>query len=681
MRIVIPFIAGILLQFYVSFSFQTIIYTAILWCLLFAAFSFLPESLRFKYRYLQGLLISLFLVATGMFLTWNKDVRHHHNWYGHYNNDSSFLILTLEEPPVEKAKTYKSIATVISVVNNGVATSTSGKTIVYFAKDYLAKSLHYGDRIIVRNKFQRIKNSGNPAAFNYAQYLAFQQIYFQGFLKKEDWLLLKGNDAQVIQSALFSTRNYVLNAIDNYIMGENESALAKALLIGYRIDLDKDLVQAYSNAGVVHLIAVSGLHLALIYGLLLWIAVRTPFLKKNKIARLATILFCLWFFAFLTGAPASVLRAAVMFSFISLGMVFNKNASIYNSLCISAFVLLCFDPFLFWNVGFQLSYLAVLGIVILHKHIYRWLYFKNKILDYTWNMAAVSIAAQALTIPLCFYYFHQLPLLFLIANLIAIPLATVALWGCIALVLVSPITYVAIYMGKLVTAFLWLMNHSVLLINEFPFALWENVSISVATTILLYLIFISLMYWLILKNIKSLKLALILSLIFTGWATFIKWEAYHQKRMVVYNVPGHQAIDFISSSAYYFLGDENISEEAQIFNFHIKPARISFFASQQNIRPLAGHYPIYQFYHKRIILVDSTIKYRPLDQKIEADYVIISKNHKVKIAEICKTFNPKMIIFDGSSSVWRIRQWKKECEELHLQSHSVSEQGAFVTQF
>jgi competence protein ComEC len=209
-------------------------------------------------------------------------------------------------------------------------------------------------------------------------------------------------------------------------------------------------------------------------------------------SRLILILGCLWFFSLLTGAPASVLRSAVMFSFLAIGSSFNKNNSIYNSLAISAFVLLCYDPFMLWDVGFQLSYLAVLGIVVTQKPIYNWFYFENKIVDCAWKLASVSLAAQLFTLPVCVYYFHQFPLLFLLSNMIAIPLSTVALWGCIALVSFSSIPLVASFLGKIVWVFIWLMNHAVLMINKIPFALWDQLSISITGVFLLYIIFSSL---------------------------------------------------------------------------------------------------------------------------------------------------------------------------------------------
>jgi ComEC/Rec2-related protein len=170
-------------------------------------------------------------------------------------------------------------------------------------------------------------------------------------------------------------------------------------------------------------------------------------------------------------------------------MTFGKKASIYNSLASSAIVLLCIDPFILWDVGFQLSYYAVLGIVSAQQYVYNLFYFKNKILNETWKLAAVSLSAQIFTMPVCIYYFHQLPLLFLLSNLIAIPLSTIALWGCIFLVFVSPVHALALYLGKAVTASIWLLNHSVLVINAIPFSLWDGISVTVLETIVLLFCF------------------------------------------------------------------------------------------------------------------------------------------------------------------------------------------------
>lgn len=653
---------------------------AILLAISILAFNYLPEVFKFKLRFFQGTLLTLFLVITAMFLTWQKDIRNHDGWYGNESNDSTILIASINEPLVEKAKSFKALAKVERLVNSDSNYDAKGEFLIYFAKDTSSQTLKYGDRIIFKRPLQEIRNSGNPGQFNYSQFLSFKQIYHQVYLKKEDYILLKGNSANPFKSLLFQTRNYVITTINKYISGENESALAKALSIGYRVDLDKDLVQAYSNAGVVHLIAISGLHLALIYALLYWIALRIPYLKKKKIPRTIFILFCLWFFAFLTGASPSVMRAAVMFSFISLGSLFQKNSSIYNSLCVSAFVLLCFDPYLLWNVGFQLSYLAVLGIVVLQKPIYSWFYFRNKISDYVWQIASVSIAAQVFTIPICFYYFHQLPFLFIIANIVAIPLATISLWGCITLIILSPLDIIAVYFGKIVTGFLWLMNQSILLINKVPFALWENVSLNVFDTILLYIIFISFIVWLLKKNMAAFRFALACSLLYVGMFSYNKFQSLQQKKIIVYNIPKITAVDFVAGNKYLMLADSGLQANKLLQRFHLRPAHISLSASKKVFQHVAywEENSFYGFFDKRILIIDSALHYVS-PQKMRIDYIILTNNAKIKIADLFKTFDCQNFIFTANNSMWRIGEWEKECEELHLRSHSVAKQGAFVT--
>jgi competence protein ComEC len=621
------------------------------------------------------------MMNAGFFVTWQKDIRNHANWYGKYYDTASFIMATISEPPVEKNKSYKAIATVRAIIKNDSVYQSKGKVLLYFAKDSSQNHPGYGDKIIIRKNLTKIKNSGNPAAFDYERYCAFQQIFHQCNLKKNDWVLLEGKDVTTYKQVIFKTRQIIIDVLNKYIAGKGEAALANALLIGYKVDLDKDLVQAYSNVGVVHLIAISGLHLALIYALLLWLTRRIPFIKKLSIIRLILILFCLWFFSLLTGASASVLRSAVMFSFIATGMTVNKRSSIYNSLASSAFVLLCYDPFMLWDVGFQLSYLAVTGIVIAQRYIYNWFYFSNKLLNAIWKLAAVSLAAQIFTLPVCIYYFHQLPLLFLLSNIIAIPLSTIALWGCIMLVLISPLHVIALYTGKAITVIIWVLNHTVLLINAIPFSLWDGISLSLTGSILLYLVFIFFLYWLIKKNMTAFKFGVLSSFILTGMIAFEKWQSSHQKKIIVYNVPFHKAIDFITGNGYHFVGDEDLVTDGLLKNFHLKPGRVSLMpgAKEDHGINLYQRNKFYQFHGKRILIIDTAVVYIPAAEKMYVDYIVISKNPKIFMPGLAAVFNCNIYVFDASNPLWKIDKWKKDCEELHLRFHSVPEQGAFVT--
>jgi competence protein ComEC len=679
LRLLIPVTLGIIFQFYFKTGITIITLFAVISFTAFVIFSFLPEAMRFRLQAIQGITISLFLIAFGSLITWQKDARNHANWYGRYDQHQSFIVATIDEPPVEKAKSFKAAAIAESLINKGKKQEANGKFLIYFNKDSASKKLKYGDKIIFQKELAEIKNSGNPGAFDYAQYAAFHQLFHQAYLRQNEWVLLKEKNQKLWPAFIYSTRENVVSMLEKYLGKNNESSIAKALLIGYKIDLDKDLVQAYSNAGVVHLIAISGLHMGIIYGVLVWIFSLLPVIKKSKPTRLVLIIFCLWLFALLTGASPSVLRAAVMFSFIVAGNAFNKKSSVYNSLAASAFLLLCFNPFILWDVGFQLSYLAVLGIVIAQKDISNWLYFKNKYAQRAWQLAAVSLSAQLFTFPLCFYYFHQLPLLFLFSNMLAIPLATLALWGCLFLVFISPVSIAAFYFGKAVYGIIWLLNHTVLFFDSIPFSLWQGVSVTHVETILMYLIVGAFLYAFMNKNKMAFKMTIAFSLIFASFMALDNWHSHSQKKIIVYNIPMHKAVEFVDRNHFHFVGDSIVMQDKLLHTFTLKPAHIALdikeSASFVNASKFNDNF--YQFCGSRILMIDSTIKFSA-NKKVDLDYIIFSKNPRIDLTDISSAFNCKKYIFDASNAAWKIEQWKKECEELHLQFHSVPEQGAFV---
>ena len=461
---------------------------------------------------------------------------------------------------------------------------------------------------------------------------------------------------------------------------KDELGITEALLIGYTNDLDKDLVQSYSNTGVVHIIAISGMHLGLIYVMLIWVFKRLPLIKKSKPIQVIFILSCLWLFSLLTGASASVCRAAVMFTFITLGANFFKQASIYNSLAASAFVMLCYNPYYLWDVGFQLSYLAVGGIVAFQKPIYNWLYIPNKYADAAWKLLAVSLSAQVLTFPICVYYFHQFPNMFLITNLIAVPLSSGILYAAIALIAFSWVPYAGLYLGKLVNGAVWCMNKIILWVDSLPFTLWDKIPATVLTTWLLYCTVIGASLWLLHAQKNWLKFSMLSLLAFVTVHAYNNWQIQNQQKLIVYNVGQHKAIDFVKGNNYQFVGDSVLLEDGLLQNFHLKPGRVALQLSNRtdSLQPFLGNGRFCQFGNKKIVLIDTLLNLLPNANPIAVDLIIISKNPKLNINQLVKVFNCKQVVFDASNSIWKIEKWKQECDKLHLQHYSIPDKGAFI---
>ncbi len=680
-RLLLPLVLGIIFQWYVKVPFLTNTICITFLIIFLFLFNFLSIEKRYKFKWLQGLLINAIIFCIAIFLCWQKDIRNNNNWFGKYYNDSCTLIVKINEPPIEKEKSIKADAIVESIIQNGKTQNLNGKLLIYFSKEESIAMPRYGDKILIQGGLQLIKNAGNPGGFNYSRYMVFQQTLHQVYLKKNKFILLNEHSENKPYSFIFWARTAVINTLQKYIVGSKKvSGIAEALLIGYKEDLDKDVVQAYSNTGVVHIIAISGMHLGLIYVGLVWLFSRVPYVKSSAITRVILILGCLWLFSLITGASASVLRSAVMFTCIIIGKEFFKQASIYNSLASSAFLLLCYDPFLLWDVGFQLSYFAVVGIVWLQKPIQDLYYTKNKALQYVWEMCSITIAAQILTLPICIYYFHQIPTTFLFTNLICVPLSTAILFAEIVLIICAAFPPLAMLVGKFIYVLTWCMNAMIEFFNNLPLSLIDKIYATAFTTWALYGFVFLLAAALLRRHKTLLKMSFAFLFLFVGVWAYGKIKLTQQKKIIVYNISRHTAIDFVSNNKYWFDGDDEFKVDGALQNFNLKPARVSMQVeeSKDTFQALTRSGKFWQFYSKKIMVINSAVQFEPTNTKFKIDVLLICNNPKINITDITTALLPSTIVFDASNSLWKIAQWKKECEELHLHYFITGEEGAFV---
>ena len=672
-RLLACLMIGIILQWHIQISLRFLLIAFTACAVILVAYSVLKIKFQYSFKYFIGFSIQLLIVISGAVLVWMNDVRHDEKWLGHHYNNQKTIVVTLEEPLVEKANSYKALATVHTFYQNDSSRSVQGKIIIYFKKDSSINTLSYGSQIVFAKSLQKIKNSGNPGSFDYTRYSLFSGITHQVYLTATDFEVLPATNQTAFKEIIFACRKWVISTLKKYIAGEKESGLAEALLIGYKDDLDKNLVEAYSNTGVVHVIAISGLHLGLIYWLLLFVTKPLKKVKGTSWPRLALILFCLWAFTLLAGAQPSVLRSAIMFTFLAIGEVIAKRSSIYNTLALSAFVLLCINPFWIWDVGFQLSYAAVLSIIMFFRPVYNWLYVKNKALDFLWKLNAVTIAAQLLTVPISMYHFHQFPALFIFTNFVAVPLSSIILIGEIALCLFSLLPPLATLLGKLLHYLIYWMNSYIEELNKIPFAVWTGFSLSILQSFILIAFVILFCYWLMEKQKMAAWLSLACLVWFIGLRTLSFTNSYRQRKLVVYNVPKYQAIDVIDGRSYHFIGDSILLLDDFIRNFHLNPSRILHrIPKDQSAITMAKHF---SFAGKNILIIDTF----PITlNKENIDVLILSRNPKLYIAQLAKAFSINQIIIDGSVPFWKAAYWKKDCDSLKIPCHDVAEKGAFV---
>lgn len=669
--------AGIMFQW----RFQTSI--NVWWMVLAVAFLsllgffFVPFFNRYKFAFINGIITSILFFSVGAILAWQKDIRNDKQWLGNFYQEKNALIVTLDEPPVEKTKSIKANATVSYLLQGDQKIPVKGKIILYFKKDS-SLQVTYGSQIIFKKSLQEIKNSGNPGGFDYKRYSLFQGITHQVYLKPDEFEVLSGKKENPFRKFIYTSREKVLNILRTNIKGDKELGLAEALLIGYKDDLEQSLVQSYTNTGVVHIIAISGLHLGLIYWLLALLL--KPLKKRRKTRWLSPVLIItgLWLFSLLAGAQPSILRSALMFTCIVLGESLSRKTSIYNTMAVSAFILLCINPYWLWDVGFQLSYAAVLSIIIFMRPVYNWFYIKNKLLDFIWKLNAVTIAAQILTVPLSIYHFHQFPNLFLLTNFLAVPLSSAILLGEIFLCVISFIPALALLAGKIISWLIWIMNTYIEKIEAIPFSLWDGLQISILQAVLLLLFAAGTSYWLMEKSKAGLKLGLLTLLGFAALRSYSFMQSDRQQKIIVYNVPQKRAIDIVSGRNYLFIGDSDLLANDFARNFHLKPSRILYRINDGTTLDNLSLFENYLSYNdKHILLLDESVSFLAEGAKPSVDLLVISKNPKIYIKKLAASLNIRQVVFDGSVPAWKANYWKKDCDSLHIPWHDVTVKGAF----
>lgn len=677
-RLLAALIAGIMLQWYLQVD-AAISITGLIFSVLAAmAFARLELAMRFRWYWLHGICILCSFMCIGALLTFTRDIRNQQHWYGHGYTPGDTIAVIVQEPPEEKANSFKAIVSVTAVSKKGVWAPATGKLLAYFSKENQPQLPGYGSVLLLHRPIQPISNSGNPGAFDYVRYCLFQQITGQVYLKPGAYTRLPGQRINPLQQLIFSTRDATVRTLKRYIPGEKEQSVASALLIGYRHDLDKDLVQAYSNTGVVHIIAISGLHLGMIYGLL--IAIFAPFKRypATRWIKPVVILVVLWGFALVAGAAPSIIRSAVMFTFIVVADAANRRTNMYNTLAAAAFCMLVYNPYILWDVGFQLSYTAVISIVTFMMPVYRWLCFRNIILDKIWAMTAVTISAQVFTLPVVLFYFHQFPNFFLITNFVAVPLSGLVLYTEILLVCLAPFSSIAAWLGMLAGQLLHIMNGFIEAVNTIPFAVWDQLQFNVFQVWMLFGFIIAACIWLLHHNSRAVTVALLFAAAFTGSLAADHIRAQQQHKLIVYNVPRYAATDILQGKRCTFIGDTALLANSFLRNFHIRPGRILHRAETvQSITPLQ---PVQQITvaGKTLVLLSGPLPTTPPHNRIRADILVLSHNPRVYISELTGYFDIGLLVADSSNPLWKTGLWKKDCENLHLRFHSTAQQGAFV---
>lgn len=694
-RILLPFMAGIIVCLSLS-STEIIPFTIWISLLLLSlGAGFIPAITKRKsLNWLFGLVLSFFLFVSGYnAVIFQKEILSPDH-FAQKQIQGSF-IARVSEPLQEKDHSYKTILEIEGIRKGNDISEAKGKILTYFAKDSLIKPPANGSLIAITGTIQEISPAQNPGSFDYRKYMASNNVYHQVYLNNFSWKTLEephGFNIYRFSHQLSQKFISILNA--NGLKGK-EFAVASALLLGQKDMLDNETRQAYSGSGVMHILCVSGLHVGVIYFI---ISFALGFMKKSGkqlFFKTALILLTIWAYAVLTGLSPSVLRAAIMFTFISIGNATRRHVHIINSLSVSAMALLVINPLIIMNIGFQLSYIAIIGIIFINKPIADLWQPKNRILDYIWGLIAVSIAAQAATGPLAMYYFHQFPTYFIVGNLAAIPLSFLAIYSGVAVLITSFVPVISNFFGLITNYILFVLNFIIGSIEDLPNSVLQIHSVFRLDTLLIYLILTAIMMLIYFKRKWFIYITLALVLLLSANLSYTSISRQQQKKIVFYSVNKQSAIGFINgknqsvianqallndskASKFQLDGTKSLYGISNMFTSAIETNSDHLHSNPKQVSSLNNIANNFLFHDNRVILIDSIPILKGNFTKLKVDYLVIRDNPKLRIAELLKLYDPKMIIIDGSNSVYRTDKWIAECKAAGVKSYSLKDQGAYV---
>lgn len=552
------------------------------------------------------------------------------------------------------------------------ANQVTGKSLLNIQKDSIKTPLKVDAVYITKTQFKDLIHPLNPNQFDYKNYLEKRYIYHQIFTDKASLFKIKSNNKTIFGIAE-NIRNHINEKLKLYHFKPDELAIINALLLGQRQDVSEEVYTSYTNAGAIHILAISGLHIGIILLLLEFIFKPILRLKHGKLLNAILLVSILWSFAIIAGLSASVTRAVTMFSIVAIAKNLNRPTNIYNTLAISAFIILLFKPLFLFDVGFQLSYLAVIAIVAIDPFLYKLWKPKYWIPKKLWHTFTVTVSAQFGIIPLSLYYFHQFPSLFFLSNLVIIPLLGIILGVGICIMLLAVLNilpqFVATSYGYVIT----LMNNFVGWISKQEAFLFKDIPFGILYVFVSYLFIIALVRFYIKRNYSALKFLLIAVLI--GQTALI---------YIAYNKPENQFIVF-HKSRYSLLGTtsknqitiaSDLDSVSKLTSKIIKDYTVGNHIESINEDTLQ---PVYLLKNTKILIVDSLGIYNI--KSFQPDYVLLRQSPKINLNRLIDSIKPKYIIADGSNYKSYIERWETTCKKRKLPFYQTSKKGAFIINY
>nr|WP_315199707.1 ComEC/Rec2 family competence protein [uncultured Flavobacterium sp.] len=663
-RITIAFIAGILFAYFLNpipaivFIFLTV--TAIVFI-----GTYFSVKKKTKSQLLFGIATYFLAFSIGATTQTVHTDSNQRNNYIHYKNifeKNHTFALTLRE----KLKTTAFNERYIAQLNSVDDKKTSGRILLNIRKDSLTHSFIIGNQLKINASLNKNTGQKNPNQFDYSKYLENKQIYAQLYTDPNE-IQISTKIAKDIWFYTAQLRTRIIQNLEKSKFQNKELNVAVALIMGQQQDIDPEIIQDYQYAGAVHILSVSGLHIGFILLFVAFLLKPFPNTKRGAFVKLLITLISLSLFGILAGLAPSVVRSVTMFSFVAIGQYLRRSVNIYHTLLVSVLLILLFQPSFLFDVGFQLSYVALFFIVWLQPLFANLWKPKNKIINYFWDILTVSFAAQIGTLPLSIYYFHQFPGLFFVTNIIVIPFLSIIMGvGCLVMVFAS-FNWVPYYPAKILEISINYLDRIIGSIASLEQFIIRNIPLNTPLLISSYLVIIMMIFAFQKKKIKATfgVLAAIIILQLSSIAT--KWEIQNQTEFIVLNTTKKtQLIERNGTVATVYANDSILKNNTIVTSY--LTANFSTLKNQSKLKNL------FYFKANKILLIDSSMVF---PKNIHPDILLLTQSPKLNLDRLLQTIKPKIIIADASNYKSVQKKWEATCSKQKIPFHATAEKGFY----
>lgn len=659
-------IIGISIGYYFSFSIISLFLFLIIG-IIALTITYYYSNKKIQKQYVFSFFTLLIFILIGITAVQIQNDYNKENYYQNYLNDTDNSIYFKIEKRLKPSSYYqKYVAEIININKH----HSLGKILVNIKKDSVNPSYNVGNIYYTKSLLKSINKPLNPYTFNYSAYLKTKQIKHKLNADKNQLFFIKST------SQLSSFTENIITTINRNLkqkgIKKDELSIINALILGQRQEISKELITAYQNAGAMHILAVSGLHIGILFAILLFVFYPFNKLFKNKktgkILQYVMAILLIWLYAFLTGFSPSVVRATTMFTAIAIGILVNRHVATSNSLFISAFILLLVNPLFLFDIGFQLSYLAVFSIIYWNPIFLKIWHPKNKIVFFFWSIFIVSLSAQIGILPLSFYYFHQFPALFFVTGLVILPFLGVLLGiGLLTCVL----AYFDILPTLLVSVLSFLietLNKVIVFIAKQEQFLVKEIFFTLLLTTATYFIIIAL-YRLFEKISYKRMLFLLTSILIVQMVLFYhKFIRENTNEFILFNKNKNTLIAIRKGNNATFYTNMD-----SIHNNLINNYKIGTGISSITVKNKINNY--FHFGKHKILIIDSLGVYKI--KKIQPEIVLLQHSPKINIERMIKLLQPKQIIVDASNYNSYSKYYNNKAMEFGISFHNTKEKGAF----